>query len=89
MSDEKETLLTFPCRFPVKMMGKDEPEFHEAALQLIEAHAGRVSPEDIRSAPSRNGNFVSVTITIDASSQEQLDKIYRDASENERIMVAL
>jgi putative lipoic acid-binding regulatory protein len=89
MSDEKDTLLTFPCRFPIKMMGKDEPVFHEAALQIVERHAGKVSPDDIKIAPSRNGNFVSITITIDAASQQQLDDIYRDVSTNERIMVAL
>jgi putative lipoic acid-binding regulatory protein len=89
LSDNKDTLLTFPCRFPIKMMGRDEPAFHETAKRLVEQHAGVVNPDDIRTAPSRNGRFVSVTITIDATSQKQLDEIYRDISADEQIMVAL
>lgn len=88
MSNDDETLLRFPCRFPIKMMGRDEPAFHETAVRLVEKHAGALEPDDIRSAPSRNGTFVSITITINATSQAQLDDIYRDISGHEQIMVA-
>ena len=84
-----ETLLAFPCDFPIKMMGRDEPGFREAAVALVEQHAGTVSDDAIRTAMSRKGNFLSITITINAKSQKQLDGIYRDLTEHDEILVAL
>lgn len=87
--DRKENLLVFPCSFPIKMMGRDEPEFRETAVRILERHAGDIAPDNIRVAPSSKGNFVSITATITAESQEQLDDIYRELSDNEHILVAL
>ena len=44
---------------------------------------------DIVEAASSKGNFVSLTVTITATSREQLDDIYRDLSESEVVLVAL
>lgn len=84
-----ESLLEFPCQFPVKMMGRDQKSFRAAAIELIERHAGKVNDEAISMSMSRNGNFVSITITIEAKSQDQLDSIYNDLSSHEEILVAL
>lgn len=89
MTDQPESLLVFPCRFPIKIMGRDAPDFYETALELVEKHAGKVNPDDVRNAPSSKGNFVSLTITITAESQPQLDAIYRELSDHEQILVAL
>jgi uncharacterized protein len=84
-----ESLLKFPCAFPVKMMGRDTPEFRETARSLVEKHTGPVSDTAINDALSRKGNFVSITITVNALSQEQLDDIYRDVSSHEDVLMAL
>ncbi len=89
MSDNNESLLEFPCEFPIKMMGRDNSEFHSAARSIVEKHAGPVADEAIRNAPSRNGRFVSVTVTINAESQQQLDAIYMDLSAHDDVLVAL
>ncbi|MEX2125636.1 MAG: DUF493 domain-containing protein [Woeseia sp.] len=86
MADE---LLDFPCEFPIKMMGRDQPEFRRAALTVVERHAGKVQEDAIRVAASSNGNFLSITVTITATSREQLDNIYRDLTDDEQILVAL
>ncbi len=85
----RESALEFPCRFPIKMMGRDRPAFHEAARSIIERHAGELSDTAIRRALSRKANFVSLTITIDATSQDQLDRIYEDLSAHDEVLVAL
>ena len=82
-------VLQFPCEFPIKMMGRDLPEFRSAALAVIERHAGEIDENAIRIAASSNGNFLSITVTITATSREQLDDIYRDLTGNEQILVAL
>lgn len=87
MSDE--TLLEFPCSFPIKMMGRDTPAFRQLVRKLVEKHTGPVDDSAIRNSLSRNGRFVSVTITVSASSQQQLDDIYRDVSAHEDVLMAL
>lgn len=85
----EESAIRFPCSFPIKMMGRDTREFRETARRLVEKHAGVVADEAVKTALSRNRNFVSVTVTIIATSQEQLDNIYRDASAHEDVLMAL
>jgi len=85
----EESLLKFPCAFLIKMMGRDTPEFRETARSLVEKHTGPVSDSAISDALSRKGTFVSITITVNALSQEQLDDIYRDVSSHEDVLMAL
>ena len=85
----EETLLVFPCDFPIKMMGRETPEFHTTARSLIEKHTGPLDDDAIKTSLSRNGRFVSVTVTISAQSQQQLDDIYRDVSSHEDVLMAL
>lgn len=85
----RESALQFPCRFPIKMMGRDTPEFRDLARELVESHAGTVLDSAVQAAVSRNGRFVSITVTITATSQRQLDNIYRDASSHDDVLMAL
>ena len=87
MSDE--SAITFPCQFPIKMMGRDTPEFRATARALVEKHAGPVSDDAVQTALSRNARFVSVTVTITAESQEQLDNIYTDVTSHDDVLMAL
>ena len=86
---EPDKLLQFPCSFPIKMMGRADAAFSDTAISLVEQHVGKVAADAIQTSASRNGNFLSVTVTIDAKSQEQLDSIYNDLSNHEDILVAL
>ena len=88
-SGEKQTLLEFPCRFPIKAIGSDKERFEDTVIAIVEAHTGKLADNDVRTAPSRNGNFVSVTVTITAESQAQLDDIYRALSAHDDILVSL
>ena len=85
----EESLLKFPCDFPIKMMGRDTSEFRQTARALVEQHTGPISDAAINAALSRKGNFVSITITVNATSQEQLDDIYHDVSSHEDVLMAL
>ena len=84
-----DTLLEFPCTFPIKIMGRADVGFSDIAARLVERHAGPVAADRVQTTQSRNGNFLSVTITIEAQSQAQLDSIYNDLSNHEEILVAL
>ena len=86
---ESKNLLEFPCSFPIKMMGRANDGFSDLAVRLVEQHVGKLSANAVQTSASRNGNFLSVTVTIDAQSQEQLDSIYTELSNHEDILVAL
>lgn len=81
--------IEFPCAFPIKMVGRDTAEFRATARALIENHVGPVDEDAIEFNLSGKGNFVSVTVTVTATSQQQLDDIYRDVSAHEDVLMAL
>lgn len=85
----EETLFDFPCDFPIKMMGRDEDGFRNVARQLVEKHTGPLDDSAVQTSLSANGNFVSVTVTVTATSREQLDAIYREVSGHEAVLMAL
>lgn len=83
------SLLEFPCEFPIKMMGQDSPQFRSQARALVEKHTGTLADSALQAAVSRNGRFVSITATITATSQAQLDAIYYDLTAHEDVLMAL
>lgn len=85
----EESLLKFPCDFPIKMMGRESSQFHDTVRAIIEKHAGAIDDEAIQSSLSRNGRFVSITVTVNAKSQQQLDDIYREVSAHDDVLMAL
>jgi putative lipoic acid-binding regulatory protein len=89
MTNESDTLLEFPCRFPVKAMGRNGDRFEDVVKEIVFRHAELHVGEEVRTQPSAQGNFVSVTITIQATSKEQLDRIYQDLTDCEQILMAL
>jgi len=71
------------------MMGHNSPEFRTTTRALIEKHTGKVADTAIKESLSRNERFVSITITVTATSQQQLDDIYQDVSDHEDVLMAL
>jgi putative lipoic acid-binding regulatory protein len=85
----KSSLLEFPCRFPIKAMGRQSEEFEMLVTRIVCSHADLWPNEPVRSVPSKAGNFVSVTAVIEAQSQEQLDRIYQDLTDCVHVLMAL
>ena len=85
----RSTLLEFPCKFPIKAMGRQSDEFESIVTTIVLRHAELWPGEPIRSTPSKAGRFVSVTAVVEARSQAQLDAIYQDLTDCEQVLVAL
>ena len=83
------SLLEFPCRFPVKAMGRRSEDFECIVSAIIFAHARLVDGETLRTTPSKDNNYVSITAVIEAESQQQLDAIYQGLSDCEQVLMAL
>lgn len=89
MSDNEETLLKFPCDFPIKVMGRAEPGFDELIVELVRKHAPDLTEGAVKSRPSKGGKWISVTVTLRAESKAQIDAIYLDLTAHEKVVMAL
>lgn len=88
-NEEKTTLLEFPCRFPVKVMGRNGDDFESFVTAIILIHAELWPDEPVTVLPSKEGNFISVTAVIEATSQAQLDSIYQELTDSSQVLMAL
>nr|WP_296751535.1 DUF493 domain-containing protein [Thioalkalivibrio sp.] len=89
MTEERETLLQFPCRFPIKVMGEAHAEFFADVEACIARHLPERDAVDIVHRASRGGKYVGVTITLTATSQEQVDTLYRALGQCARVRMVL
>jgi putative lipoic acid-binding regulatory protein len=87
--NDQEALLEFPCRFPVKAMGRNHDDFEAVVTDIVLRHADIFPGHGVTTNVSGAGNFVSVTVTIEATSRDQLDRIYIDLTDCERVLMAL
>ena len=83
------SLLEFPCEFPVKAMGKSSGDFEQLVTGIVLSHAELWSESPVRTASSNEGNYLSVTVVVKATSQEQLDAIYQDLTDCPEVLMAL
>jgi len=84
----EESLMEFPCSFPIKAMGKAADDFDSLIVEIVRKHYPDVKEGAIKTRPSREGKYISVTVTIEAQSREQLDNIYLELTANERVLLA-
>lgn len=89
MSDEPRPLLEFPCSFPLKVIGRDDGGFEQFVRDLIARHVPASETGEVSSRPSGEGNYLSVTVTFTATSQEQIDRIYEELSAQNRVLMVL
>jgi putative lipoic acid-binding regulatory protein len=84
-----ESPLKFPTEFPIKIMGRDTPEFHAVVDKIVARHAAPLASLPVSRQPSREGRFISITVTITAESRAQLDALYRELSGHELVLMVL
>ena len=89
MSDNRESAIQFPCDFPIKVMGRTADDFDTLVLSIVQRHVGNLSEESVTVRASAGGNYVSVTVTVIAESQHQLDNLSRELSGHERVVMVL
>ena len=86
---ETESPLQFPCDFPIKAMGRSDSGFEARTLGIVRHHVPDFETDNMRSAVSRNGNYLSVTFTVRVSSRGQLDAIYRELTACKAVLMVL
>jgi len=86
MSSERESLLEFPSDIPIKVFGRNEPTFRRAVLAIVAVHYG--TAYSVAEQQSKQGSYVSLTITVRAESRAQIDAVYRDLVAHELVLMA-
>jgi uncharacterized protein len=83
------SLLEFPCDFPIKVMGETQDGFAAAMLQVVLRHAPDFAAASMEMRSSKGGRYLSLTCTIRATSQQQLDDLYREITAHPMVVMAL
>ncbi len=86
---EEETLLEFPCQFPIKAMGKNVADFDSIVVAIIRQHVADINEGAVKTRPSKEGKYLSVTVTIEAISKNQLNAIYQSLTDCPDVLMAL
>ena len=86
---KRETIIEFPCEFPIKAMGRSDDDIKNAVLQIVSSHIKGFEEKYLKITASSNDRYISVTENIIAQNQEQLDAIYQDLSQHPKILYAL
>lgn len=76
--DSKKSLLTFPCDFPIKILGKATFDFESTVVTIIRKHIPRLSEGAITLKTSQEGKYLSITAMLRIESQEQIDALYNE-----------
>ncbi len=74
---ETESLLQFPCDFPIKVVGLRSDDFAQQIVSLVQAAVPDFRSETVEMRASQGGKYLSVTVTVTARSQAQLDALYQ------------
>ncbi len=89
LDPRKESLIEYPCSFPIKVMGARVDGFAEAMVQVARQFDPEFDPATLEMRPSKAGNYLSVTLTIHATSREQLDNMYLALTSHPMVKIAL
>ncbi|MDO4769293.1 MAG: DUF493 family protein [Brachymonas sp.] len=86
---ERESLIEYPSAFPIKIMGAKAPGFVDAITAIAQAHDPSFDPATVAVRESSGGNYQGITITITATSRQQLDELYRALTAHPMVKVVL
>jgi putative lipoic acid-binding regulatory protein len=89
MAASDDSLITYPSAFPIKVMGVNADGFVPAMVELARQFDPQFDAAAIELRPSKAGKYVGVTLTVTATSREQLDALYRGLSAHPLVKVVL
>lgn len=85
----EESLLEFPCAFPIKIMGERRDEFAQVMVEIVTRHAPDFVATAVEMKASTSGKYLSLTCTVRATSRAQLDELYRELSAHPLVSIVL
>jgi uncharacterized protein len=89
MTTEPESLMQFPCDFPIKAFGIKSDQFEIDVLTIIRQYVPDIEENAINSRPSKDGKYLALTITVPVENKQQLDNIYQALTSCPSVLMAL
>lgn len=89
MRMDEDSILEFPCEIPIKIFGKNARSFRDTALGIVRSHYFDVQDAQVGERLSRGGKYLSLTITVETFSREQIDAVYRELSASDEVLMVL
>jgi len=84
-----QSLINYPSAFPIKVMGVQVEGFTEAIVAVARQFDPAFDVATLEARPSKGGKYLGLTITVTATSREQLDELYRTLSTHPMVRVVL
>lgn len=85
----EQSLIEYPSQFPIKVMGAHVEGFVEAIAHVALQFDPGFDASTIEQRPSKGGNYLGLTLTVTATSREQLDELYRTLTTHPMVKVVL
>lgn len=85
----EQSLIEYPSAFPIKVMGAHVDGFAEAIVSIALQFDPTYDPATLEKRPSKGGNYLGLTITVTATSREQLDELYRTLTTHPMVKMVL
>ncbi len=85
----KESLIEYPCDFPIKVFGQQQQGFAQAVMEVVLRHDPGFNASTMQMRSSKNARYISLTCTVRATSREQLDALYQDLCDHPLIVMVL
>lgn len=89
MPEGHESVIAYPTEFPIKVMGLTQTGFAQAVAEVVRLHAPDFDPATMEMRPSREGKYLSLTATVNATSREQLDGLYQALCDHPMVKMVL
>lgn len=89
MHSPLDTLIEFPSDFPIKVMGATHEDFAATIVDLVLEHDPTFHIGRMEVRPSAKGNYTGLTVTVMATSREQLDSLYRALSAHPMVKIVI
>lgn len=89
MEPGAESLITYPSEFPIKVMGANVQDFAQIIAELVREHDPAFDAQRMEHRPSKAGNYLGLTVIVNATSWEQLDRLYLALTSHPMVKVVL
>ena len=84
-----QSLIEYPCHFPIKVMGANVEGYVAAMVSVVRAFDPDFDEATVEHRPSKAGNYLGLTLTVYVTSREQLDEVYRTLTTHPMVKVVL